>query len=451
MNPASRSAFVDGVQAPGQRLGRVAVLAAVFTLVLASPSRCGPNAGGAMVVHVADAYSYTYSGEDRCSTPYVQSVASCADVVTRSDEGQTVVWLLAAFAPHSSPRVGALRCKISYGPDVEIEDSWMCGGALEIPDLDWPASQSHNAIAFNPPVMGDIIFPFYGLRVWNWGGADAFFCTETDTATAFADEFTEDPCERSGCVRWYAEGSKECPGGACCDSVGVCEVSSEGWCLANGWEWLGEGTSCTPNPCSPPGACCFLDTSCRDVTEFWCERINGTFLGWGGSLCESGVCWPVEPGICCIEDLCFGCSETVCLDQGGAWFPTGTWPEPCIYPGCAIVSLETEPRMSSSPDICAVSPNPARGALNYSIHVPEPAAVRVDLFDPCGRLVAGLLSRDLPAGRHAFVWDPGGNPTPRIASGVYSLRLEATPLPASPGAAPEGQLRRTTRSVVLLK
>ena len=63
-----------------------------------------------------------------------------------------------------------------------------------------------------------------------------------------------DVCEALGGV-FYAGvqcGSDPCGLlGACCLQNGSCVLLSSEDCTAHSGSWLGEGTSCTPNPCPP--------------------------------------------------------------------------------------------------------------------------------------------------------------------------------------------------------
>ena len=45
------------------------------------------------------------------------------------------------------------------------------------------------------------------------------------------------------------------PTGACCLPTGTCAIRSQATCEAQGGTYLGDGTTCTPNPCPPNDAC----------------------------------------------------------------------------------------------------------------------------------------------------------------------------------------------------
>jgi hypothetical protein len=71
------------------------------------------------------------------------------------------------------------------------------------------------------------------------------------------------------------------------------------------------------------------------------------------------------------------------------------------------------------------APNPFRGSTTVRFALPAAAAVKVDVVDVAGRLVARLLEGRREAGAHAIVWD-GRVATGGVApSGVYFLRASA--------------------------
>jgi hypothetical protein len=72
-----------------------------------------------------------------------------------------------------------------------------------------------------------------------------------------------------------------------------------------------------------------------------------------------------------------------------------------------------------------VEPNPFRRGARVRYALPEPCAVRLDVFDAAGNLVRNLRVGDAPAGWHSTTWngrDDAGEP---VARGLYFCRLEA--------------------------
>lgn len=114
--------------------------------------------------------------------------------------------------------------------------------------------------------------------------------------------------------------------GACCAPDGACTVTVETGCDG---AWMGEASDCDPNPCvSEVGACCFIDHTCGIGTLSECALVGGEFLGVG-STCEGDPCSPGGVGACCIGfGLCAVKTQATC---DGDWQGEGTdcAPVPC--------------------------------------------------------------------------------------------------------------------------
>ncbi len=72
--------------------------------------------------------------------------------------------------------------------------------------------------------------------------------------------------------------------------------------------------------------------------------------------------------------------------------------------------------------LSAAWPNPAAGAVNLVLGLPEAQEVSVAVFDMQGRRVRTLADGTLAAGRHVLVWDGRGEAGGRAASGLYFVR-----------------------------
>ncbi len=71
------------------------------------------------------------------------------------------------------------------------------------------------------------------------------------------------------------------------------------------------------------------------------------------------------------------------------------------------------------------APNPFNPSTTLTLELPQPAEVRLDVFNPRGERVCSLVNGSLPAGVHRIAWngtDDGGLP---VASGIYLARFEA--------------------------
>ncbi len=69
-------------------------------------------------------------------------------------------------------------------------------------------------------------------------------------------------------------------------------------------------------------------------------------------------------------------------------------------------------------------PNPFAALTTIRYALPEPAAVRLEVFDALGRRVAVLVDAEREAGHHEVVWDAARDAT-GLASGTYFYRLRA--------------------------
>ena len=122
--------------------------------------------------------------------------------------------------------------------------------------------------------------------------------------------------------------------GACCLTSGQCVTLTNGDCFANGGTYLGDFSSCSPNPCGTGfGACCFPDLSCEVEDPDFCGQNGGVYLG-DGTVCIPNPCGaPVGAccylgGLCLVEDAftCGGdfqgdgstCDPSPCGEETGA-------------------------------------------------------------------------------------------------------------------------------------
>ena len=65
-------------------------------------------------------------------------------------------------------------------------------------------------------------------------------------------------------------------------------------------------------------------------------------------------------------------------------------------------------------------PNPFNPVTQIPFALPEPAHVRIQIFNLSGRLVSVLIDKSLPPGEHVVSLTPE-----RMASGIYFYKLEA--------------------------
>jgi hypothetical protein len=131
------------------------------------------------------------------------------------------------------------------------------------------------------------------------------------------------------------------PTGACCDGNGACTIQTEADCAAIG-TYEGDGTTCTPDPCSPPlpqcgdaaagdcfeangNAACDDKACCNEVCAldpFCCEELWDQLCAESAAKsCDPGPsCGDPETGDCLSANgspFCenAACCETVCADD----------------------------------------------------------------------------------------------------------------------------------------
>jgi hypothetical protein len=75
--------------------------------------------------------------------------------------------------------------------------------------------------------------------------------------------------------------------------------------------------------------------------------------------------------------------------------------------------------------LSAMTPNPFRDATEVRYAVPEPAPVRVEVYDVRGRRVRALVDRPVSAGEFRAAWDGRDDAGRRASPGIYFIRLSA--------------------------
>ncbi len=240
--------------------------------------------------------------------------------------------------------------------------------------------------------------------------------------------------------------------GACCDSHGTCTSTDTLSCVANGREYYGAGTTCSPNPCLQPGACCLGFGYCVLMAEPWCLRAPGLF--WGGPECGPGACTLISIGYCCISSICFASDPITCEIQAGQFYESEE-SAPCISNPCLTSGVQEVDRRTDVVSLGPPVPNPSRGAFQYAITLFQPREIRISLLDVAGRLVRALPAQHLPAGIHTFSWNPEEQQGSRLASGIYTLRLDVGTAELAGGATESERLvgggEGQTRRLVLLR
>ncbi|HEX7880359.1 MAG TPA: T9SS type A sorting domain-containing protein [Candidatus Eisenbacteria bacterium] len=106
--------------------------------------------------------------------------------------------------------------------------------------------------------------------------------------------------------------------------------------------------------------------------------------------------------------------------SGGFWF--GGIAVSAVPPGDGI-----GPPAPPGPPfrVLPATPNPVVERTVIAFDLPEPAGVRVSLFDVSGRLLRVLVDEPLTAGTHRTSWDRRDGSGRRVVPGIYFLRLDA--------------------------
>jgi hypothetical protein len=86
-----------------------------------------------------------------------------------------------------------------------------------------------------------------------------------------------------------------------------------------------------------------------------------------------------------------------------------------------VMSTPEDQSLASGRVLGVPWPNPAGGAINYTVNLRDRGRVRVEVFDVSGRLVQTVLEEVLEKGLHVLRWDPAADRG--ISSGMYMMRL----------------------------
>ncbi len=79
--------------------------------------------------------------------------------------------------------------------------------------------------------------------------------------------------------------------------------------------------------------------------------------------------------------------------------------------------------MCRTPVIRAIHPNPARGAVQIHLSLPQPGHAHLSVYDIAGRMVAEVAETYRPAGDHRLTWDGTDAQGRQVGVGVYLCRL----------------------------
>jgi hypothetical protein len=117
----------------------------------------------------------------------------------------------------------------------------------------------------------------------------------------------------------------------------------------------------------------------------------------------------------------YGISYEVAVGAGRIFMADGSGGLSIAWPQCApAAGVDTSPAIRPA---LTASPNPSREATTLHFALSAPERVRLEVFDPAGRLISTVSDQMFGRGEHRLLWDGRdefGAPAP---SGVYVLRL----------------------------
>ena len=182
-----------------------------------------------------------------------------------------------------------------------------------------------------------------------------------------------------------------------------------------------------------------LTFQCSDVRVLGVGGIGSETYGSGMIFSDPKFCTPASPSLAPTSGGGYGVAFwSQVLALGG---PCG----PIIgarTSACSNMSMVTAVP-SDAPGAPATAleqnvPNPFNPSTRISFTLLRDGRTTLRIFDPAGRLVATVVNKDLPSGRHTYAWDGLDTRHRPVAAGVYFYQLRS------------GGIVRT-RSMVLLK
>lgn len=286
----------------GERALLRGLVLAGLGLLVARAALGVPNEGGVLVLHYARDTAVRGTSLDPCSLPVVRDLDQ---VVTRvpADGKDHLVIVYAAFPKDSVAQVAGITFGIRYSASVTVVSQGACNNSgLEIPESEWPKSDSGVALAISPFYIGNK-FPIYWF-VLSASGAGYFELTPHPNRKHGGQFGTPErkprlePIADYGKIGFDLEGYVPRPGpravrGVCC--MELCMYFTKLECDYYKGTYLGTVGSCDENPCdegAKRGACC-LKSGCELHTWLDCVRLGGRYFG-AGSTCDSVSCVPAS-------------------------------------------------------------------------------------------------------------------------------------------------------------
>jgi hypothetical protein len=283
------TAVVTDVLTQAAAISAVSVLVLAFTLfVAAQPAIAGANEGGKLILHCNQTLQFSADGN---FSGYAQ-LYDAKDAVTQvpGDAQGVVYFVLAAFDEFSMPKLVTISFGIELSdPSVEPR-RWGPTGETNLvyPVGSWPSSGSGISVDWKAPFDRRLSEIF-----WFCGYADAGQTVKLVPHPLKGGEMVDDAFPSNvdeiagyGMLGFGVKGfnplSDGVATGACCSGSGRCMLQTEAGCQAlSGYNYKGDNTICSPNPCTPGvGACC-IRAECRMLLWDECLDARGLFQSEG--------------------------------------------------------------------------------------------------------------------------------------------------------------------------
>ncbi len=239
-------------------LSTTSVSILVWTLgsLAAGEASGGVNSNGTLVL--ADLDRMGSCNEDPCLRNEVcfDFPESCDEVSAQIEKSRFSVWagVYAAFPADASPVLYRLSFGLEYDEaNVFVANTAACGSSTDDPN--WPSSGSGTVVTLSEPETDRFILTSWIVAYEYYGVPSALsLVPHPGLGATFYDDSVppvEDSIVALGSFGFSGtDGYVPCPDelGACCFPT-ECLLSQDAECDAAGGSFLGDGTSCEPDPC----------------------------------------------------------------------------------------------------------------------------------------------------------------------------------------------------------
>lgn len=290
------SAFI-----PRPALWTAAVSTMVLFLAVFVPARtalAGANERGMLILHCNQTLEFTTDGDFNGYSDLYDAKNAVTQV---PGDGEGVVYfVLASFDDFAMPQIKGIDFGIELSSNTVMPTLWGPSGwdFFEVPSSDfWPASGTGTGIMWLEPLNRRL-----NEIYWFVGYAYAGQTVKVTKHPLFGGNFVDaaiphekDEIEAYGMLGFGVKGfnprnEELSANGACCSGSGRCVLQTEDGCrLYPGYNYQGDNTFCSPNPCTPGVGGCCIRAECRMLQWDECVDVRGIFMGEGVG-CEPTPC-----------------------------------------------------------------------------------------------------------------------------------------------------------------